>query len=723
MKLKHKKIIKNSKQQPRIDVGKLKTTDIQEKYLVEVKNRYSVLMEENDVQQEQTEEALMEHEWKCLKESVQHASKLVPTLKQKARKPWMKDEILRKMDERKTVKTKNPKKYEVLNREIKNQCQRAKEEWLEAKCADVEEMDRKHYSKSLHEEVKEITGTSKKSNQSGGNIKSKDGTILFEHDEVLERWKEYIEELFEDTRPEKPQVSNLTGPPILTEEIEEAMRATADKKSPGEDGITTEMWKALGPFGLERLNPLFNEVYDTGNFPEDLTRSIFITLPKKPRATECGDYRTISLMPHITKIFLRVILNRIKKRINMEVGEEQFGFRAGCGTREGIFCLNTIAQKHIQVQKPLYVCFIDYAKAFDRVKHDQLIGCLEGIGIDGKDVRIITNLYWNQKAAIRLSGVTSEYTPIKRGVRQGCILSPLLFNVYTEFIFRKINDHQGISIGGRRLTTNLRCADDTALLSGSNENLQDLLDQVKGESVKMGLAMNVKKTKAMLITKDDSLKPNIVADGVNLENVTQFKYLGQTVTADGRNESEINIRIAMSKGRFQQMYRVFTSCQISVTLRLRLLNCYVYSMLLYGCETWTITKTLEKKIEACEMWMLRRIGKVSWTERKTNEEVLALLGTERSLLTQVKKRKLSFFGHTKRHDGLLRHVLEARIEGSRAVGRPQAVWTDNIKSWTGCSLAVCTRRAQDRELWRSISSQPPSAKQCRIARALFGDGT
>ena len=96
-------------------------------------------------------------------------------------------------------------------------------------------------------------------------------------------------------------------------------------------------------------------------------------------------------MPHITKIFLRVILNRIKLRINIEVGEEQFGFRAGSGTREGIFCLNVLAQKYIEVNKDLYVCFIDYAKAFDRVKHFQLIECLTSIGIDGKDSRIISN--------------------------------------------------------------------------------------------------------------------------------------------------------------------------------------------------------------------------------------------------------------------------------------------------------------------------------------------
>ena len=83
----------------------------------------------------------------------------------------------------------------------------------------------------------------------------------------------------------------------------------------------------------------------------------------------------ISLTLHITKIFLRIILNRIKNKIDIEVDEAQFGFRSGRGTREGIFSFNILAQKHIEVQKEMYVCFIDYAKAFDRVKHENLVDC------------------------------------------------------------------------------------------------------------------------------------------------------------------------------------------------------------------------------------------------------------------------------------------------------------------------------------------------------------
>ena len=304
-------------------------------------------------------------------------------------------------------------------------------------------------------------------------------------------------------------------------------------------------------------------------------------------------------MPHITKIFLRVVLNRIKTIIDIEVDEAQFGFRPGRGTREGIFCFNILAQKHIEVKREMYVCFIDYAKAFDRVKHENLIQCLKEIGLDGKDIRIIANLYWHQQAAIRVENDISEYTPIQRGVRQGCVLSPILFNIYTELIFRQFEDIKGTSIGGYDIS-NLRYVDDTVLVSNTEEGLQRLVTEASIESAKAGLGMNVKKTKTMVISKSpEEAKTEIKINNETLEQVTTFKYLGQTITPDGKNEQEISIKIATAKNRFQQLYKVLTSKKISMKLRHRLLVCYVFSVILYGCETWTLTKTLIDKLEAC----------------------------------------------------------------------------------------------------------------------------
>ena len=124
-------------------------------------------------------------------------------------------------------------------------------------------------------------------------------------------------------------------------------------------------------------------------------------------------------------------------------------FRTGSGKREGIFNLRTVCERAIDLGKDVYICFIDYTKAFDRVKHSKIIECLSEIGIDDKDLQIITKMYWEQTVVVRTEhGITEEFQ-VKKGVRQGCVLSPSLFNLYTEKIFREIEDMEGVNVGGQ----------------------------------------------------------------------------------------------------------------------------------------------------------------------------------------------------------------------------------------------------------------------------------
>ncbi|GFS01404.1 retrovirus-related Pol polyprotein LINE-1 [Elysia marginata] len=132
-------------------------------------------------------------------------------------------------------------------------------------------------------------------------------------------------------------------------------------------------------------------------------------------------------------------------------------------------------------------------EAFDKVKRSELFGILDQLNTDGKDLRILRNLYWEKLAAIRIDGEYTDFTEIKRGVRQGCVLSPDLFNLYSEVILRNITDMKGIKVGDRNIT-NLSYADDIVLIANSQENLQALLSVVTYESEIMGLQLNARKT-------------------------------------------------------------------------------------------------------------------------------------------------------------------------------------------------------------------------------------
>ena len=410
-------------------------------------------------------------------------------------------------------------------------------------------------------------------------------------------------------------------------------------------------------------------------------------------------------MSHLTKILLRVLMCRMRNKIRPEISEVQFGFVADKGTRNAIFTLNMLLERSIEVQKDIYLCFIDYSKAFDKVRHEDLFNILSGLNIDAKDMRILTNLYWEQSAAIRIEDEISDYRPIKRGVRQGCVLSPDLFNLYSEMILRNIEELQGVKVGGRELN-NLRYADDTVLIADSEQKLQSLLTTASVKSEEKGLQLNAKKTECMVVSKKPNAPTcNISCKGVEIKQVKTFKYLGYTITQDARSDSEVKKRIAMAKDTFCKMKSIFTNRNINSFTKIDTLKTYIWSILLYGCECWTLNKNTEKKLEAAEMWFIRRMLKIPWTEKKSNKEVMEQAGYQRSLIKTIRKRQMKFLGHICRTDGIEKQVLCGKIEGKRGRGRQRNTFINSLNNYVTDGTIGNTeliRRTEDREVWRAM---------------------
>ena len=330
-----------------------------------------------------------------------------------------------------------------------------------------------------------------------------------------------------------------------------------------------------------------------------------------------------------------------------------------------------------------------------------MLETLKKLEIDGKDLKLIMNLYWQQTASIKTEEGQSSSFNIKRGVRQGCVLSPSLFNVYTESIFREFEDLPGIKMFGEYIN-NLQYADDTVLLAESEEELQTLVNAVKEGSLKYGLEMNTKKTKTMVIRKDinEVVNVKIKVDGVILEQVEKYQYLGQIITEDGRCENEIKRRIQIARTNFLKMKDVLVTKKLSIKTRKKLLHCYVISTLIYAAETWIINVADMKRIEGFEMWCLRKMLKVSYKEHKTNEEVMRVAGYKRSLKMDILRRKAKYLGHTLRKNGMQRQLLEAYIEGSRGRGRPRHTWLHNVKKGMQMTYTELVRAADDRVQFR-----------------------
>ena len=181
--------------------------------------------------------------------------------------------------------------------------------------------------------------------------------------------------------------------------------------------------------------------------------------------------------------------------MNHELSEVQAGFRKGRGTRDQIANICWMIEKAREFQKNIYLCFIDYAKAFDCVDHNKLWKILKYMGIPDHLTCLLRNLYAGQEATVRTGHGTTDWLQIGKGVCQGCILSPCLFNFYAEYIMRNAGLEEtqaGIKIA-RRNINHLRYADDTTLMAESEEKLKSLLMKVKEESEKAGLKFNIQK--------------------------------------------------------------------------------------------------------------------------------------------------------------------------------------------------------------------------------------
>ena len=165
-------------------------------------------------------------------------------------------------------------------------------------------------------------------------------------------------------------------------------------------------------------------------------KSILIPIAKKGRIKECANHQTIALISHTSKVMLKILHARLQHYGNQELPDVQAGFRKGRGTRDQIANIHWIIEEAREFHRNIYLCFINYAKVFDCVDYDKLWKALREVGISNHLTCLLRSLYVGQEATVRTLYGTIDWFKIKKGVRQGCLLSPCLFNLYAEQIMR-----------------------------------------------------------------------------------------------------------------------------------------------------------------------------------------------------------------------------------------------------------------------------------------------
>ena len=539
------------------------------------------------------------------------------------------------------------------------------------------------------------------------NLKNAEHRILTDRKDILRRWRDYAKALCHDE-------NNLTNEgndqspalPVLELEVEEAIRRLPKNKAAGIDDLPAELLKTDNQQMTKIICQLCNKILESGEWPTDWLRTIFIPMPKVVGTTVCEEHLTIVLISHCSKVLLRIMLARMTKTAEEQTAEEQMGFRKKVGTRNQIFNIRMVIEKAREFNIPLYMSFIDFKTAFDSVRHTALWEIMKKMGVSVQLISSLRQLYQSQEASFRLENELSAWFKIKKGVRQGCPISPICFNFYLEEVMRRTTDETswvGMRIRGKHVN-NLRFANDVVLIATLPEGLQALIDEVDRVSKEFHLEISASKTKIMVTTKE-SQQLQTRCRGEQLTQVEKFKYLGAIIEQKANCSYEINARLGAARSAFRSLATVWKDRALNIAIKLKILRTVVWLVVMYGCQSWTLRVADINRLQTFEMSCYRQILKISWTQHRTNESVLREIKTERNILETVKRRKLQYFGHVIRTQNLGTHILYEFVEGNRSIGRQRKRWMDDIKQWTSRSAAQCMELARDREAWKKLVHQ------------------
>ena len=327
------------------------------------------------------------------------------------------------------------------------------------------------------------------------------------------------------------------------------------------------------------LHVPFNKIWREENSPLKWSKMIVTPVYKKGNKSDPSNYGAISLLSILGNVFSHILLKRIKQQSEEFTKENQYGFHPNRGTIDAIFIVRQIIEKAKERKVNLHFNFIDFKSAFSTIWRKAFWKILAHIGINKKIIKILEKLYENSKCAVTIDGKLTEWFSVLVGVRQGCLLSPTLFNIFLEFVINEIeNISNNFDMEDEEFSLSTKYADDSTLLTLDFEKLQEATLQLQQACLKWSMKINFGKCK--VLTPSNS---NIMIQGELLENVNNFVYLGSSVP---NVTKDIGRRIALALTLFGRPRKsIWSNRDILLKLKLRLYRVLILPIASYASET------------------------------------------------------------------------------------------------------------------------------------------
>ena len=678
--MERKKLVSCKKEE--INIGKL--SDNKKEFQLEIRNRFSTLKEE-------------ELETKVM-EVVKKAAEEVASMPRKPKDKKFSDRTRQMMKRRKELKNSDTPRDNIEYVELCKAIRVAIKE-------DVRNFNEKIVQEAIenNKSIKRARGRLAIGKKQILALQKGDGTTTYNRPVILRTVTEYFGNLYkkmgnaeEENQEEIESSENLIS--ILPEEVMVAIKHMKNGKAGGADGVLAEYLKAGGTEIANVLAKLFSNCLKQGMIPKEWNHARIALLHKKGSKEDLKNYRPISLLPVVYKTFMRIIAERLKMTLSLAQPREQAGFRKGFSTMDHIHTLQEIINRTNEYEMPLVLCFVDYEQAFDSVNTSSTLKALKNQGIDSEYIRLLRSVYENATASVMLHEETDEFK-IEKGVRQGDGLSPILFTAILEEVFKTLDwEEKGLRVNGEYIS-HLRFADDIVLFAANAEDLTSRLEELNTAGQKIGLRINLTKTKVMY--NSFAVQEPVKLQGKPLDVCLEYTYLGQLVTTGEKNRiNEVNRRMKLGWRAFGRNSHIMKS-RMPMVLKRKVFNQCILPVLTYGSETWVLNAAITQRLQTTQRSMERCMLGITRRDRKRNTWVRMMTGVT-DIVDKVRSLKWRWAGHVaRRNDNRWTSAVLNWIprDVKRPRRRPMDRWNRDIIKYLGVTWQ---REAQDRENWKVL---------------------